>query len=394
MNLPDDVAAGVARGVGAYIRSTSMADLPGPLKRFKRFATTDKGLAPHRAGVLGTLEDEPTRALIKEWLDGKPRLPKEEAELLRLATARPDQWEQQLAGRARQPSAPPSQDARLQESLDREREKTRKAREEARHAKEEARSETTRARARISELESEMTELRSRIETIEAERDAARRDLAQATEDSASSLRRARRDVERSRLEVDELRRELRAEKKRTTAREEPAPPRILRPRATPARPSEPDSVGPRVPLAAPLGRLADEPETLLAWLDAPEVRLLVDGYNVAKAEGGYGDLELASQRERVVDGIARLARKKKVETTIVFDGSEVPAGTARRRRGLVRVEYSAAGEIADDHLIALLEKLPPQPVVVVTNDRELQERAAVLGATGATSEQLLALIR
>jgi rRNA-processing protein FCF1 len=57
-------------------------------------------------------------------------------------------------------------------------------------------------------------------------------------------------------------------------------------------------------------------------------------------------------------------------------------------------VEYST-GEIADDHLIARLEGLPvDNPVVFVTNDRELQRRAAALGATIATPSQLLALAR
>lgn len=37
---------------------------------------------------------------------------------------------------------------------------------------------------------------------------------------------------------------------------------------------------------------------------------------------------------------------------------------------------------------------MPPDPVVVVTNDRELQGRARRLGATIASSNQLLTLIR
>jgi predicted RNA-binding protein with PIN domain len=59
-----------------------------------------------------------------------------------------------------------------------------------------------------------------------------------------------------------------------------------------------------------------------------------------------------------------------------------------------VRIEYSRPDEIADDHLIAKLEELPASPVIVATNDRELQQRSAALGATIATSDQLLALIR
>jgi predicted RNA-binding protein with PIN domain len=85
---------------------------------------------------------------------------------------------------------------------------------------------------------------------------------------------------------------------------------------------------------------------------------------------------------------------RKSVPTTVVFDGSEVGPGTSRLARTRVRVEYSRAGEIADDHLMAKLASLPPDPVVLVTSDRELQERAGAEGATIASSAQLLDLAR
>jgi hypothetical protein len=59
-----------------------------------------------------------------------------------------------------------------------------------------------------------------------------------------------------------------------------------------------------------------------------------------------------------------------------------------------VTVEYSRPDELADDHLIALLETERPGPAVLVSNDRALQQKAAGAGATIASSEQLLALIR
>ncbi|HEX2239577.1 MAG TPA: hypothetical protein VHJ82_00320 [Actinomycetota bacterium] len=100
-DLPDDVAATLARGVGAYVRTTSLADLPTALKRFKRFASTEKGLVPHRRALLSALEDEPTRALIGEWLGEKPPLPKRDVELLRLAVSRPEGWADELRGTSR-----------------------------------------------------------------------------------------------------------------------------------------------------------------------------------------------------------------------------------------------------------------------------------------------------
>jgi predicted RNA-binding protein with PIN domain len=138
---------------------------------------------------------------------------------------------------------------------------------------------------------------------------------------------------------------------------------------------------------------MPEDPQTLAEWLAAPDVRLVVDGYNVTKAEGGYGDLPLERQRERLIDEVRSLVARGGVPTVIVFDGSEVMPGAARRMRGGVVVEYSKPSESADDHIIALLEATEG-PTIVTTNDRDLQDRAAALGATIATSDQLLALIR
>jgi predicted RNA-binding protein with PIN domain len=119
----------------------------------------------------------------------------------------------------------------------------------------------------------------------------------------------------------------------------------------------------------------------------------VIDGYNVAKAEGGFGSLSLEEQRDQLVKAAGKLAHRVSGRTIVVFDGSKVAAGLARRSRSRVEVEYSR-DEIADDHIVARLEELPPDPVVLVTNDKELQQRARRLGATIATSDQLLALIR
>ena len=146
--------------------------------------------------------------------------------------------------------------------------------------------------------------------------------------------------------------------------------------------------------MPVPAGRLEDDPMTLFAWLDAPDVHLLVDGYNVAKAPAGFPDLDLPSQRERLLEGLERLTLRKKVPTTVVFDGSDVGPGKSRLARTRVRVEYSRSGETADDHLIAKLTTLPPHPVVLATSDKELQDRAAAEGATIATASQLLELLR
>jgi predicted RNA-binding protein with PIN domain len=123
-------------------------------------------------------------------------------------------------------------------------------------------------------------------------------------------------------------------------------------------------------------------------------VRLLVDGYNVAKQEGAFKALSGEDQRARTLAEVDRLVRRHGVSTTVVFDGAEVAPGISRRRHGLAKVEYSRPPEIADDHLVALLASWPPGPVVVATSDKELQDRCRALGSTIATSEQLLAALR
>jgi predicted RNA-binding protein with PIN domain len=397
--LPPEVASTLVRAIGAYIRATSAAELPPKLKRFKTL-DRPRALAPHRGALLKVLDDdELTRARISEWMsEGRPPLSKDEREVLALAVQRPEGWEEDLAARAAAPAdAPPpvSPEPTDARALAREKERAARAKEETRRARAEARDDVRAADARAGDLEKELdavraeaTELRARLADAErrattAERGAERTERkARAAADRAAAKEKAARD------ELRAVRRELRAArdglaKAIATPRKSPSGPR-----RTPAPPERR-----RQRLRAPKGRLETDPETLDAWLDVAGVHLLVDGYNVTKAEGGFGAADLETQRRRLVEGAGKLARKKDATATIVFDGSDVGPGTGRRPRAPVVVEYSRAGESADDHLIARLESLSG-PVVVATNDKELQHRAAALGATIATSNQLLALIR
>ena len=215
-------------------------------------------------------------------------------------------------------------------------------------------------------LERDARKARSQLEKAEADR------------------RRAGEELKEARREATALRREITASKNEVAAlkrKQQPRPKKSSAPRA-------------RSPLAVPKGRLEDAPETLESWLGDRRVHLVIDGYNVAKAEGGFGDLPLEKQRDRLVQEANKLAHRVGGRTIVVFDGSKVPAGIARRSRGRAEVEFSRATEIADDHIIARLSELSPDPAILVTNDKELQQRGRKLGATIATSNQLLALIR
>lgn len=411
---PADVEQSLAGSVAAFLRSAPKQQIPPRLRRFK--GIPPKGLRPHRAELVGVLEDEILRRQILEWLDGKVPLARSDAELLRLAVERPEGWSEALGA---DPSSPGTQTedaakiARLEIALGQEQERVRRARAEAARAKEDARRAKEEAHRTVSEARSKAGELSKEVTRLAAEHSAARRESKAAAEE-ASRAERARERAERkertsvakAQAECDVAVRELRSVRREAVA----ALARVARledelqglrdakpkPKAKKktTRAGQPKAPARRMPLPVPKGRFEDDPETLHGWLGTPDVVLLVDGYNVTKAEGGFGDLSLELQRDRLVERVSSLQLKTKVSATIVFDGSTMPPGMTRPRKRRVKVVYSKEGETADDRIIALLQELSPHPVVLTTNDKELQGRARELGATVATSSQLLALLR
>jgi predicted RNA-binding protein with PIN domain len=374
--------------------------LPTNVRRFKGFR--QNALPRHSSEILNLLDDAAMRARIAEWLDkGKPSLSKPDAETLRLAvTAEDGDWkiattERSTAGN-KKPSARKEAATDHAQTLERERDKTKKAKEELRRAKEEAEDILKKERARAAALEAELTAVKESQKQTSQRAAVAEKKAVMAAERADREVRRARRDVEKLQAKLEaltDLHKAAKSEIRRLTNEMAGAAKRPAS-KLAPAAPAAAPPRGPRKPLPVPKGRYQDAPETLAAWLDAANMHLVVDGYNVTKAEGGYGGAKLESQRERLVVEVAKLLRKHKASGTIVFDGSEVQPGTARRNRGPVKVEYSAADEIADDHIVALIERLPAYPVILATNDRELQDRGRALGATVATSNQLLVLLR
>lgn len=393
ISLPEDVALTLLRGLGAYIRSAPTSDLPAAVRRFKGFRA--EALARHREVVLGILDHEPTRTLILQWLDeDKPSLQKDAAEVLRTAAAREDGWEEALTGRSQADAAAakPSKDPAsiLEASLRKEKAKLAKLREELKQARSDAERTTaeensarTRAEQAEAALRAELDKLRERAEKAEA-------DLHRTQERADRELRRARRDAERAEARLEELRVQLKNERARAPSAEN-LPESGTEPPPRKKRTGKKPRSGPRRPLRAPKGMLAEDPSTLERWLDRDDVHLLVDGYNVTKAEAGFGDLDLQTQRDRLVVEVNNLALRKHVSATVVFDGASVVR--PRSKRKAVRVVFTDEGEIADDRIVEILKDLPPHPVVVATNDRELQKRAGELGATIATSDQLLAVL-
>ena len=399
MALSKESQRRLARSFSAYIRDTPARELPGDLRRWRSWRP--QTIASRAGEIVARLDDDGIRSQVLEWLDDKPSLPKTDVQILRLACARPEGWEDKVAALMRpRASKKTARDPaeQLRGRLEKEKTRTADAREELRKAKEQGRKAIEAEKRRLAEMKAEfgtarkeIGELRARVRELEA-------DLSKERERTERELRREKSAVDKAQAEKDRLAAEARSARKevaelrrgmRSLENKVAAALRSKRSTATGrGRPKQ------RQVLSAPQGLFEDAPETLSAWLAESGVRLLIDGYNVTKSERGFGDLKLADQRKRLMDGVARLARKHGAKATIVFDGSEIPPGTRRKPRLPIQVEYSKPDEIADDHLIALLEALPPDPVVVVTNDRELQDRARAVRATIATSDQLLALLR
>lgn len=407
---PEEAAGALMRALGRYLRDVSVLELPPAIRRFRGWRQA--ALRPHREQLLAALGTPEQRPRLIEWLDGGPRMGAEERDVLRLWAERPKGWERGKDGWERRlededevsVEEPGRAGERMTEGEEREddgdelrraRERIKKARAQARRARAAERSAIEAAGKEIDELTEALSDMRARLERTEQQARAAAAEAERAAAARERELRRARRAEARARAERDRARAEAKAARSEPLARERTTPAAPPRGRSQPRTASASPAVRPpRRPLAVPPGLLGDDPKTLARWLDTPGVRLLVDGYNVSKSEAGFGRLQLEDQRRRTVDEVSRLARKHGVPATVVFDGSEVAPGTFRRRKPDVGIEYSRPPQSADDLLVERLAELPPDPVVVVTSDRGLQARAQPLGATIATSEQLLASIR
>lgn len=405
MALSRPVRTRLAKALHAYVRAVPARDLPRDLRRWQSFRP--QAISPHVDEMVASLDDGGLRDRILEWLDEKPSLRTGDADLLRLAAERGDGWERKAEAQASdRPAAKPPNDAadKLRERLEREKARTTSAKEDLRRAKEDLRrmkEAVSRAQLADKKAISELTgKLREATRELEKTRSALKKLEASLARDRSAAQRERRRekrivaDALAARDELKNQVRDLRRDKTDLERRLRAAERRGSGAKTPKKKPVAPPKPARRKMLAVPKGLFEDAPETLTAWLSTPDVRVLIDGYNVTKAPSGFADLDLEAQRERLIDTAVRVARKHSVPMTIVFDGSEEPTGTKRRSRQGVKVEYSKPDEIADDHLIALLGSLPPDPVVVVTNDKELQHRARKKGATVAGSDQFLALRR
>ncbi|MGQ0617024.1 MAG: NYN domain-containing protein [Acidimicrobiia bacterium] len=138
-----------------------------------------------------------------------------------------------------------------------------------------------------------------------------------------------------------------------------------------------------------PTGMFDDSTQAVEHLLRLPGVLVLVDGYNVSQ-EAWPGSV-IADQRSRLLGAVAEVQARTGAEIEVVFDGSDDGAGVPVPSRPSVMVRYSPTGVEADE---VLLERMaataPARPVVLVSNDRRLGERARRLGANLVRPGQLL----
>lgn len=265
-------------------------------------------------------------------------------------------------------------------------------------------------RARVAELDKLLRARTAALRTAERERDAARGELAEtqrraeaAAADGDAQLRRLRSRVAELEQAAGAARRETRIERDLDDARLWLLVETLGAAAAGIRRELSlaPPSLHPADALHARLGDGAADETTgarslrdqagVQRFLSLPQAHLIVDGYNVTMT--GYGELALSDQRDRLVGALAALAGRCGAEITVAFDGRTRPTVQPRRPRR-VRVLFSAAEQIADDLIRALVAAEPPgRPLLVATSDQQVVSDVQRAGAWTVASAVLLSAL-
>ncbi|MEO8692228.1 MAG: NYN domain-containing protein [Acidimicrobiales bacterium] len=149
-----------------------------------------------------------------------------------------------------------------------------------------------------------------------------------------------------------------------------------------------------RRPARMPSGIVDDSVAGAEHLVTRPGAVLLVDGYNATLSS--WPELTLEQQRDRLLALMNDLtARVIGLEAYLIFDGEDHVITPGRRRRSVVHVRFSPTDVEADDVVLAMVDELPIDRVVIVaSNDRRVRDAARVGGANVISVQQLLALVR
>ena len=268
----------------------------------------------------------------------------------------------------------------------------RRSLEEERRRREGAEARADAAEARAADAVASVEEAAARARALEASladtEESVRQAVARAERRAETriamlegELAAARSEAEAQRIEHERARAELvtvRAELEDLRARG-----------AQPSRhPSEVAAGGPaRRPLVLPAGLVPDTTEAA-RWLSEQASLLLLDGYNIVLTL--HPGRPLDEQRRWLVDRVRPLAVRDGARPVVVFDG----AGVSGRMRdtGGVEVRFTAGGASADDEIVFMVAATDA-PVLVVTDDVELQARVRAEGGDVVGTVHLLGIV-
>ena len=268
---------------------------------------------------------------------------------------------------------------------------------EVRAQRDDARRRADLAERRARGLEEELEETKERVGVLEGQVARLNGEVAAADRERERAVQRERRraesDVAAIREELAQLRRDeerrrerdrRRVDRERSAASQRAASER--RGAASAARDLASTRLVPGRPSELPAGVQPGTREAVELYLHRGR-RVLIDGYNVTLKK--HGHLELEQQRTWLVGAVANLARARGIRPTVVFDGGRSGAHRGGSSAREVVVRFSDPGITADDEIVLEVEATD-DPIVVVTDDRELSARVRAVGADVIGSHQLL----
>jgi predicted RNA-binding protein with PIN domain len=119
----------------------------------------------------------------------------------------------------------------------------------------------------------------------------------------------------------------------------------------------------------------------------------LVDGSNLLGSTPGLR-IERRGDRRKLVRLVLRSPSARRKGATFVFDG---PPGAGPSRLSLGRgteVRYAGPRSDADSVIVRMMERAERNHYVLVTDDRELRERAGILGIARLSCREFLGMLR
>ncbi|HEX2368116.1 MAG TPA: NYN domain-containing protein [Acidimicrobiia bacterium] len=366
------------------LREMEPEDVPASVHRVAR--STARRLPPPLARSLAEVldGDEWLRdKAVEAWPEPDPDAASPKLAASALFLLRPDGWEERLE--AIVAAEEELSQAGTVEAL---RAKVQSMETELKSAREKAKAEGDRAESAEAEAARAKTRARKTAAPMSAS------DSARRAEEAERRLADLQRELDEADERINRLREDLL--KARRAARETPvaAPPSAfarrhpretarllddltaaLRPAAS-AEEEEPEP--PPVPVSLP-GAIAPDKADAVDWIlrQTEPLTLVVDGYNLSFLLEAPGDFSTADARERLVARLARLRRMALAPLRLiaVFDTRNEPS--SGRRRGGIEVRFAQSG---DDEVVRLADSIDGT-VVAVSNDREVRERAAAVGA-------------